>query len=1331
MPGPIDAVHNVIQHGLADVGDHFQPFYTQWAGSECGLLTAARWARKENESETLLEELRGNAFKQFQIRLGASHPLRARAKIIRAALSTAATKPERIVWLTEAIEEYEACWKFSFAEGLRRSTVGFDDPEKNRKHFAGLGVYERLGSAREIFADLALHHKWLHPGLLLAAETWAYIWDDSDLPGDPDVKTWILTVLSDGETAIGGELFELSLYRVPGCEGCSGAFCPHPLQSGYWRTGASRDAQGNEIDNFQHALQHAWWAEIGRDRANCNFDIYWQLRVAEDAGQDEAWGEREWALNAGISGRSGEAAIAAALRALSRRERLDEGVVVTAQYAYPCDSDPLLARKLAPVEGVGAKLLAPQFLPRVRVQRIHEVITHPDDSELAGERAKITRRGEKCRVIDGAFELIGVDDFERVYERMSLFPRITRRVKDALALKARDILLAERPYVPPPLALEVESAPGQAESWVDLPSKSLRSSFRQRGELLVPTAGEPDQRGLQQSTTVSRFNCILAESGMGKSLYLVLLQRCIANADNLLVPLRVGAGPSEPKHDVGGTPSGEGGFALPLLHAVTWDTTPVALLAIRDRLLAGFLPSKEFSDEDLHEWFLRLVRSGRVVWLLDAVDQISDPHNQHMPNLAAFLNSEHLRDCPVVITGRPESEATINRAFKLRSRRTLKLQEFDTKRIRRFLGGCSPQLLPTASDNRDATARKEGWSDLLRTPILLSLVRELALAPPAAGESLDHLKNRACIYRRAFDLLIDRGLAETLPSTTHYSALIRPDQIDALFEMTAAATMLQPAPNFSGALEGDFYREWIAQIEKQFGAGWVERLMAIQFFIMDSMFDKPEWRKSRAFNSLRWRHRSFCEYYAARHFLKLDRAGQQKLCATYARNRDWRWVFRFALSEAERQGKPELLTEIAEMLIMFGNPLVVWEVIRFDKVNFPDNKRIDVDRLVRWLVQAWHESSEAWPPRQDDSAPPRVTSRVREIIDSLFLPRYRDARWLHPAWELIKNDDPAKHIRDRFLGEFPSLCRTGDLDLTNEQLPADEEWPRTPDACHQRKNLAIGLRFDELRDQPDPEIGNRIEGGQYRRIPPDGDSHSFWMGSPERDKDRDDDEPKPHQVTFNCFWLRKFVTTNAEFELFDPGRRHEREQDNYSNLPEQPVVYVTWHEAVVFCIWLGNTDGMKYCLPTEVEWEGSCRGEAGRRKTYRKFWFGNKDADLPKHAWVGENSDDRTHHLQESIEAAKNGGGADHQNDFGLYDMAGNVWEWCADCYTNPYDPKQVENLPGADYGSFRVFRGGGFWFGAWSCRSANRSGYLPRSRNDRLGFRVALSPVQSNQGVE
>ncbi len=206
---------------------------------------------------------------------------------------------------------------------------------------------------------------------------------------------------------------------------------------------------------------------------------------------------------------------------------------------------------------------------------------------------------------------------------------------------------------------------------------------------------------------------------------------------------------------------------------------------------------------------------------------------------------------------------------------------------------------------------------------------------------------------------------------------------------------------------------------------------------------------------------------------------------------------------------------------------------------------------------------------------------------------------------------------------------------------------------------------------------------------------SFDMGSPDSEKGRDSDEGPARKVQIaKAFYIGKYEVTQNQY-LAAMGKNPSK--FNGQNLP---VESVSWDEAVACCRKIGGR------LLTEAEWEYACRSGSKTR-----FSYGDDPdyAQLGEYAWYSGNSDSTTHPV-----------GQKKPNAFGLYDMHGNVYEWCSDWFA-AYSSAQTANPIGASSGQSRVCRGGGWIVNAWFCRSANRHIFSPEFRGIGLGFRVVL----------
>ncbi|MGE4297055.1 MAG: SUMF1/EgtB/PvdO family nonheme iron enzyme [Desulfovibrionaceae bacterium] len=230
----------------------------------------------------------------------------------------------------------------------------------------------------------------------------------------------------------------------------------------------------------------------------------------------------------------------------------------------------------------------------------------------------------------------------------------------------------------------------------------------------------------------------------------------------------------------------------------------------------------------------------------------------------------------------------------------------------------------------------------------------------------------------------------------------------------------------------------------------------------------------------------------------------------------------------------------------------------------------------------------------------------------------------------------------------------------------------------------------------------------------------FRMGSPASEKDRDNDEGPVHDVCVDGFWMGKYEVTNAQYRAFKSGHDSKMFNGHSLNGQDQPVVSVSWEDATAYAAWLSGKGNGRFRLPTEAEWEYAAR--AGTESA--RYW-----GDDPGQACGYANVADRTAKRQWSgwtMHDCDDGYAVTapvdrfRPNAFGLYDMLGNVWEWCQDWYGDGYYASSPRSNPtGAGGGSDRVLRGGSWANGPGYVRSANRSRGTPSDAYDGLGFRL------------
>ncbi|MDE7149996.1 MAG: formylglycine-generating enzyme family protein, partial [Bacteroidales bacterium] len=219
----------------------------------------------------------------------------------------------------------------------------------------------------------------------------------------------------------------------------------------------------------------------------------------------------------------------------------------------------------------------------------------------------------------------------------------------------------------------------------------------------------------------------------------------------------------------------------------------------------------------------------------------------------------------------------------------------------------------------------------------------------------------------------------------------------------------------------------------------------------------------------------------------------------------------------------------------------------------------------------------------------------------------------------------------------------------------------------------------------------------------------FPMGATsEQGSDYESDEKPVHSVTLSDFYIGQYEVTQAQWESVmgtTIGQQRDKADPSWSLYgvgDDYPMYYVNWEEAQEFCSKLSQKTGKKYRLPTEAEWEYAARG--GQNADGTKY-AGSDDID--EVAWFRDNSGDMTHPV-----------GQKKPNGLGLYDMTGNVWEWCSDWYGS-YGSSSAVNPQGPSSGSNRVARGGSWGSIAQFCRVSFRNSLTPGYRFSYLGFRV------------
>ncbi|MEI7721745.1 MAG: SUMF1/EgtB/PvdO family nonheme iron enzyme [Verrucomicrobiota bacterium] len=240
---------------------------------------------------------------------------------------------------------------------------------------------------------------------------------------------------------------------------------------------------------------------------------------------------------------------------------------------------------------------------------------------------------------------------------------------------------------------------------------------------------------------------------------------------------------------------------------------------------------------------------------------------------------------------------------------------------------------------------------------------------------------------------------------------------------------------------------------------------------------------------------------------------------------------------------------------------------------------------------------------------------------------------------------------------------------------------------------------------------------------------SFLMGASDSDRDSWGDEKPQHQVTLSAYLIGQYDVTFDEYDAYciATGRKAKPKDEKWGR-DNRPVINVSWFDAVSYCNWLSKQEGLSpsytingttvscdfsangYRLPTEAEWEYAAKGgQAANALAQNAFYAGS--TNIEEVAWYANNSNGMTHPVGQKI-----------PNSLGLFDMAGNVWQWCWD-WRGAYSSDSQTDPTGADTGVARIQRGGAWKFDPTMLRSTIRAYSIPLTASGLLGFRLVRRP--------
>jgi len=221
--------------------------------------------------------------------------------------------------------------------------------------------------------------------------------------------------------------------------------------------------------------------------------------------------------------------------------------------------------------------------------------------------------------------------------------------------------------------------------------------------------------------------------------------------------------------------------------------------------------------------------------------------------------------------------------------------------------------------------------------------------------------------------------------------------------------------------------------------------------------------------------------------------------------------------------------------------------------------------------------------------------------------------------------------------------------------------------------------------------------------------------------DGDPNERPVHEVCLTDFYIGTYEVTNSQFRKFMPQHSSNTSDEAMLNDDNQPVVNISWEDALAYAEWLSQKSGQNYRLPTEAEWEYAVR--AGSKDS--RFW-GNSPDQACTYANVADMTAKKERPKWTTFSCTdgfvvSSAIGSFKPNGYGLYDMLGNVWEWCQDVYNSEAYSKLPKDDPVySGPGEYRVMRGGGWSNGPLGIRSSHRVGLSPDFGHHALGFRLA-----------
>jgi hypothetical protein len=825
--------------------------------------------------------------------------------------------------------------------------------------------------------------------------------------------------------------------------------------------------------------------------------------------------------------------------------------------------------KIRPVNDIDIKTLMNPSIPK----RITGFLISSDQSEGSLPN-------------DTSFEFTRCSNLNQAYDLLRKFPGITRRVNQQIAKEsAKFIDQTCKPYIQPEIAIQDEQGQVPEHNKLD----------KERIALI--------RNGDFEAAVSCKRIWMCAESGLGKSTFIIECQKTIAESNSILIPIRFGR---------------TKGNDFPLSVVGSWENFGAVQLLekfdISDHLNAAYPEGSlnSLSYEDRLKWLQWAWKNGAIVFLLDALDQT----DREMQDLGFFLQSASVRHLSVMVTGRPETQVIQPRFFRGNDKwRKLILLPFDEERQREYLGEkLSESLIPSTYDDHWTTTgdenerRRRHLHGLLGVPLVLNFIKELAV------RDVENFFHQFSSKYRIYDRVVDYFLEQASTKIEDTRARRQISGIEKNLMQQIAWFMLERV-----GLTGQLAVTDLVDLKKNLKDHAEVRSLGITDpFELLAQYNIAILNQTTTPTSERFsfRHQSFLEFFAGSYFARMfsEKEGSDFLksihtarCLLDERKLKSKSnqltalgcsdILRFALSSLEDSADRNRL---AQRLIELGNPWIVFEAILKDNLELDS----ELDAFCRILV------SQNWTSRFN----------YRKTLDQ-NAGMNRDFK--KEAIAAVEKKDV--QIADMLSREF----RDSGYITSLRGLVGDS----VVHAVYSKESLLS----DRLKTLPceNKKVWDFHESFYHLSV----SDHGF---SP----------------SVKSFWIADFPVTNALYELFCPKHWELRNQD--SDRDDDPVLQVSHWMAQEFCRWLCAITGKPFRLPTDdewkwaVSWHGTCR---------ERFWWGSRNNYTL--CWCSESKAQRTRSRTESIAAHVKAGlfhPSKKQNPkddrHGLLDLHGNVWEW-------------------------------------------------------------------------